>query len=188
MKEADIVVTNPPFSLLREYVAQLIEHDKQFLIIGNMNAIGYKEVFPFIKEGDLWLGVSGRVNHFKRPDGSTKSARGCWFTNFDYKKRYEEFKFDVEYHPDIHPRYDNYDAIEVSKTKLIPYDYDGVMGVPDSFLEKYNPNQFKILGVLQGKADEDFVGLPTIEKYDKTAGVGYVNGDRKFVRCLIQRV
>ena len=147
MKEADIVVTNPPFSLFREYVAQLIEYGKEFLIIGNKNAITYKEIFPLIKNNKLWLGLSS-ANEFRLPDGSiTKQVNGLTrrYTNLEHKKRHEPLILYKYYSADEYPKYDNYDAIEVSKVAEIPCDYEGVMGVPITFLDKYNPEQFEIV-------------------------------------------
>ncbi len=162
LKQADIVVTNPPFSLFREYVAQLMEHDKKFLIIGTQNAIHYKEIFPLIKENKLWLGYGAGDMSFKVPNdyepretrywqdetGQKWRSMGnvCWFTNLDHKKRHEEFVFVRRYNPADYPKYANYNAIEVSKTVGIPEDWDGLMGVPDTFLDKYNPDQFEIIG------------------------------------------
>lgn len=165
LKQADIVVTNPPFSLFREYVAQLIEHDKQFLIIGNVNAITYKEIFNLIKDDRIWLGPSIRSGdrEFGVPDDYPLEAAGFrvgengrkfirvkgirWFTNLDFKERYEDMILYKTYSPQEYPRYDNHDAIEVNITKDIPTDYDGIMGVPITFLDKHNPNQFEIVGI-----------------------------------------
>lgn len=147
LKEADIVVTNPPFSLFREYVEQLVKYKKKFLIIGNINAISYKECFELIKKNRMWLGYNC-ARHFERPDGSMfESARSFWYTNLDTDKRHEELVLFRTYDPTKFPAYDNYDAIEVSKAVDIPADYDGAMGVPITFLDKYNPDQFKILGI-----------------------------------------
>lgn len=155
LQEADIVVTNPPFSLFREYVAQLIEHEKKFLIIGNINAITYKEVFKLIKENRIWLGYNC-TRYFKKPDGTMyETARSYWFTNLDIAKRHEDLILYKRYTPKEYPRYDNYDAIEVSKTKDIPMDYKGVMGVPITFLDKYNPAQFEIIKFRKGDDDKD---------------------------------
>ena len=147
LEEADIVVTNPPFSLFREYVAQLMEHDKKFLIIGNKNAITYKEFFPLLKENKVWLGCTN-VKEFLQPDGSIKKFGNIgWFTNLDIKKRHELLDLRGNYYdPDIYPAYDNYDAIDVSKVNDIPEDYDGIMGVPITFMDKYCPEQFEIVG------------------------------------------
>lgn len=163
LKEADVVVTNPPFSLFREYVAQLMEYDKKFLIIGNMNAITYKEIFPLIRDNRLWLGpsITSGDRKFNVPDNYPLNAAGCgidtngnkfikvkgvrWFTNIDHKKRHEDLMLYKKYTQEEYPKYDNYDAINVDKTSDIPIDYDGVMGVPITFLDKYNPNQFEIV-------------------------------------------
>lgn len=148
LEEADIVVTNPPFSLFREYVATLMEHEKKFVILGNMNAITYKEIFPLLKNDVLWLG-STRPKEFIQRNGKIKKFGNItWFTNLDIKKRHEDFVFIKRYKgcEDEYPKYDNYDAIEVSKVKDIPEDYDGVMGVPITFLDNYNPEQFEIVG------------------------------------------
>lgn len=160
LKEADIVVTNPPFSLFREYVEQLMYYKKQFLIVGNQNAITYKEIFPLIKNNELWLGCKNGSQEFKVPenfeknntytnDNGEKMAKFgniARFTNLEHNKRHEELILYKTYNPIEYPKYDNYDAIEVSKVKEIPYDYEGAMGVPITFLDKYNPDQFEVLG------------------------------------------
>ncbi len=162
LKQADIVVTNPPFSLFREYVAQLIAHNKQFVIIGNVNAITYKEVFPLIKEDKIWLGYNC-LRFFKKPDGSMyETARSYWYTNLDIAKRYEDLILYKRYTPEEYPKYDNYDAINVDKAKEIPMDYPGAMGVPITFLDKYNPEQFEILGITSGR--DEFEARP-IKRY-----------------------
>ncbi|OGJ54786.1 hypothetical protein A2880_03365 [Candidatus Peribacteria bacterium RIFCSPHIGHO2_01_FULL_49_38] len=164
LKQADIVVTNPPFSLFREYVAQLMEHGKKFLILGDQNAITYKEIFRLIGEDKLWLGYdNGGTKWFQVPmdyDIPTESrkkivngvkyfsmGRIMWFTNLDTTKRHEKMTLYKKYNSEEYPKYDNYDAIEVSKAVDIPKDYDGVMGVPITFLDKYNPEQFAIIGI-----------------------------------------
>ena len=157
LKESDIVVTNPPFSLFREYVATLVEYSKQFLIIGNKNAITYKEIFPLIKENKMWLGISS-PNEYRLPNGEiTKQVNGLckWFTNLEHKKRNYPLDLYMKYSNEYYPKYDNYDAIEVSKTCEIPMDYEGVMGVPITFLDKYNPNQFEIIKFRKGNDDKD---------------------------------
>lgn len=147
LKQADIVVTNPPFSLFREYIAQLIEYKKKFLVVGNINAISYKECFEHIKNNKMWLGYTC-ARHFRRPDGTIfESARSFWYTNLDTAARHDEVVLFREYDPARYPKYDNYDAIEVSRAVDIPHDYDGVMGVPITFLDKYNPRQFEIVGI-----------------------------------------
>ena len=165
LKQADVVVTNPPFSLFRDYVAQLMEHGKKFLIIGNVNAITYKEIFPLIKENRIWLGpsITGGDREFGVPDHYPLTAathridengnkfvrvKGVrWFTNLDHDKRHEELILYRKYTPADYPKYDNYDAIEVSKIKDIPMDWDAAMGVPITFLDKHNPDQFEIVGI-----------------------------------------
>ena len=190
LQQVDIVVTNPPFSLFREYVAQLIEYGKKFLIIGNVNAITYKEVFKLIKENKLWLGISihSGDREFGVPDDYPLKAASYridekgkkfirvkgvrWFTNLDYKERHEDLILYKKYDPAIYPTYDNYDAINVDVTNHIPADYKGVMGVPITFLDKYNPDQFEILG----------------NEYDLNIdkGRGYINGKRMYGRLFIK--
>lgn len=166
LKQADIVVTNPPFSLFREYVAQLIEYNKKFVIIGAYNAITYKEIFPLIKENKMWLGYGFRSGnaYFKTPyykefakgvyneeTGLVKFRNVTWYTNLDIAKRHEDLILYKAYTPEEYPKYDNYDAINVNKTKEIPMDYTGAMGVPITFLDKYNPEQFEILGATESE-------------------------------------
>ena len=168
LKEADVVVTNPPFSLFREYVAQLMKYDKKFLIIGNVNAVTYKEIYPLIQDNKMWMGASihSGDRKFWVPDDYELKAAGCgiddngkkfirvkgvrWFTNIDYKERHEDLILYKTYKADEYPQYINYDAIEVARTDLIPIDYDGVMGVPITFMDKYNPDQFEIIGIGNG--------------------------------------
>lgn len=162
LKQADIVVTNPPFSLFKEYVSQLMEYNKKFIIIGHQNAITYKEIFKYIKEDKLWLGFGFNRNcaHFinkhytdyasdaDHKEGMIRVAGVQWFTNLDISKRHEEMILYKTYYGNEkeYSKYDNYDAINVDKTKDIPMDYEGVIGVPITFLNKYNPEQFEILG------------------------------------------
>lgn len=162
LRQSDIVVTNPPFSLFREYVSQLIAYDKKFLIVGNQNAVCYKEVFDLIKDNRIWLGHKSGDMAFKVPDHYESRAtrywedeggqkwrslgNACWFTNLDIFKRHTDLILYKTYTPENYPTYVNYDGIEVSKTADIPIDYDGPMGVPITFLDKYNPDQFEILG------------------------------------------
>lgn len=149
LKQADIVVTNPPFSLFREYVAQLVEYQKKFLIIGSQNAITYKETFKLIRNNQLWIGIT-KPKEFKQLDGSIKVFGNIgWFTNLSHSKRNEELILFKKYvgNEHLYPKYDNYNAIEVSKVVDIPLDYEGAMGVPITFLDKYNPEQFEILGL-----------------------------------------
>lgn len=166
LQEADIVVTNPPFSLFREYVAQLIEYDKKFVILGDQNAITYKGIFPLLKENKVWLGINnggikwfGVQDHYDIKTESRKKiengkkyfsmGRINWYTNLDIDKRHEDLILYKTYKGNEadYPKYDNYDAIEVSKTKEIPVDYKGAMGVPITFMDKYNPDQFEIIGM-----------------------------------------
>ena len=165
LEEADIVVTNPPFSLFREFVSFLVQHNKKFLIIGNINAIKYKEIFPLIMGNKLWLGASihSGDREFQVPDDYPRQASSCridengkkyirvkgvrWYSNLDYDERYEDIPLFKKYTPQEYPTYINYNAIEVSKTCDIPCDYDGLMGVPITFMDKYNPDQFEIVGM-----------------------------------------
>lgn len=146
LKEADIVVTNPPFSLFREYVNQLMEYEKTFLIIGNFNATTYKDVFQHFKKNKIWIGYSPRNMEFLTPKGEKKSVNASWFTNLDISKRHEDIILYETYSPEKYPKYVNFDAIEVGQTNKIPQDYDGLMGVPITFLERYNPEQFELVG------------------------------------------
>ena len=208
LKEADIVVTNPPFSLFREYVAQLIQYDKKFLIIGNINCITYKEIFPLIMQNKIWLGYGFRNGnaYFSLPKGTYKdfadgvynSETGLvkfrnvhWYTNIEIPKRHEDLFLYRRYkdEPERYPHYDNYDAIEVSKTVDIPRDYDGVMGVPITFLDKYNPEQFEIVGMAAGNSRA--CGFNYDVKYTKhkedRGGCGVINNKRIYARILIRR-
>jgi len=169
LKQADIVVTNPPFSLFREYVSQLNEYNKKFIIIGHQNAITYKEIFKLIKENKIWLGYgfTGGAGHFinqhyenyatatDKREGMIRVSGVVWFTNLEINKRHEDLILYKKYNPNEYLKYDNYDAIEVSKTKDIPMDYAGTMGVPITFLDKYNPEQFEIIKFRKGDDDKD---------------------------------
>ena len=151
LKEADIVCTNPPFSLFREYVSYLMRYNKKFLIIGSINAISYKEVFPLLKNNLIWLGYNA-VKAFKTPDGSEQVFGNIgWFTNLETTKRHENLILYKHYTPEEYIHYDNYDAINVDKVGEIPMDYDGVMGVPLTFLDIHNPEQFEIVGYGKGE-------------------------------------
>lgn len=168
LKQADVVVTNPPFSLFREYVAQLMEYEKKFLIIGNVNSLQCKEIFPLIKNNKVWIGYkfNGTPMRFTVPDyyELTGTVNGyfsdgkkfigiggtCWYTNLDIKKRHEELILWKKYTPNEYPKYDNFDAININKTTDIPCDYEGVMGVPISFIDKYNPDQFELISIGSG--------------------------------------
>mgnify|MGYP000178992437 CR=1 FL=1 len=192
LKQADIVVTNPPFSLFREYVAQLIAYNKKFVIIGHQNAITYKEIFPLIKENKMWLGFGfrGGAGHFisnyedtatanDRKEGMIRVSGVHWFTNLDIAKRHEDLILYKNYTPEDYPKYDNYDAINVDKTKEIPMDYKGVMGVPVSFLDKYNSEQFEILGCNRGVNQDP----------NRVYGRGsFINGKETFKRLFMFRL
>lgn len=192
LDEADIVVTNPPFSLFREYVAMLMEHDKKFIIIGNVNAITYKEFFPLLKENKVWIGPSihSGDRKFYVPDDYPLNAAGCgvdedgrrfirvkgvrWYTNLDIRQRHEEMILVKRYSPEEYPSYENYGAIEVSKTSDIPCDYAGVMGVPITFMDKYSPDQFEILGLSIGTLfDGNPLGKEFMDAYRAQGGTGH---------------
>ncbi|MFI0999806.1 adenine-specific methyltransferase EcoRI family protein [Streptomyces galbus] len=195
LQEADIVVTNPPFSLFRQYVAQLMEYDKKFLIIGNMNAVAYKEIWPYIQQNRIWLGVTrvgtGQMWFRIKDDAPVRKGQrvnengeryqtigsSAWFTNLDHLKRHEELTLYRTYDPEIHPFYDNYDGIEVGKSADIPVDWDGIMGVPITFLGKYNPDQFEIVGIAKAP-----LGEPS-KVYPKQTQVGAA-GTRSIVTKL----
>ena len=176
LKQADIVVTNPPFSLFREYIGQLMEYEKKFLIVGHQNAIHYKEIFPWIMNNDVWLGYGfkGAAAHFYSPYDDIATAgehkkdmirvSGVnWFTNLEIPKRHEFLDLVCRYSPEEYPTYENYDAIEVGKVSDIPYDYVGVMGVPTTFIDKYNPEQFEIIGLAEGELGKE-LGLKPFDR------------------------
>jgi len=213
LKQSNIVVTNPPFSLFREYVKQLFDYNKKFLIIGNMNAITYKEIFPKIKENKMWLGATGNGIDmvFAVPSGMeikesyrqkaarlgyignyTRLGNSCWFTNLDHGRRHQplplmtmeenrRFNKKVQKNPHCYQKYDNYDAIEVPYTDAIPSDYEGVMGVPISFLDKYNPDQFEIIGMAEDNGKGFSGGI-----WDGKNPHCVVNGQNKFKRVFIK--
>lgn len=204
LDESDIVVTNPPFSLFIEYITQLISKNKSFLIIGNLNALHYKEIFPLIKDNKVWLGISmdSSNRYFRVPnsyeltektgkivDGIKYAfVKGCiWFTNMDNRIRHEELILVKKYNPEIYPTYENYDAIDVKNVNDIPEDYFGKMGVPDSFLRKYNPAQFEIIGLGAGNLAKE-IGVQ--KNYRGRTDVAYrINGVDKcpYSRIIIRR-
>lgn len=210
LKEADIVATNPPFSLFREYINLLERHKKSFIILGSMNSSTYKEVFPLFRDNKVWYGETIRSGDrkFYVPDSYPLNAAGCgiddkgrrfirvkgvrWFTNLDTSRRHEPIALTRRYAPDDYPRYENYDAIDVGRTQNIPVDYDGVMGVPITFLDKYSPEQFEIIMLANGNARTN-VPLETLKevKYrqhsEDRGGVGIINGRRVYARILIRR-
>jgi len=192
LKQADIVVTNPPFSLFREYVAQLIEFDKKFIIVGNQNAITYKEVFNYFKEDKIWIGYKSGDMEFKVPfnyepretryrqdeTGQKWRSMGniCWYTNLDISKRHEDLILYKSYNLDEYPKYDNYDAINVNKTKEIPIDYKGAIGVPITFLAKHNPDQFELVGI----------DRPLVEMVTGKVSRFKIENKEKFARIVIK--
>lgn len=197
MLEADIIVTNPPFSLFREYTAQLIEYGKYFIVIGSQNAITYKETFPLLKADKMWLGYNSgdmefivpnyyqpRATRYREENGIKYRSMGniCWYTNIDIPKRHDNLILYKEYISDEYINYDNYDAINVNKVQDIPCDYFGVMGVPITFMHKYNPEQFEIVGLIAGNI-KGLAGIPS-----KTGKDGpYIDGKLKYGRVLIRR-
>ena len=193
LKQADIVVTNPPFSLFREYVSQLMKYNKKFVIVGDQNAITYKEIFKLMKENKIWLGVDNygtkwfgvkddydiKTESRKKIENGQKyfsSGRIVWFTNLEIKKRHEDLILYKTYNEAEYPKYDNYDAIEVSKTKEIPGNYKGAMGVPITFMDKYNPEQFEIIGI-------DRV---LVEELTGKINRFFIDGKEKYARILIK--
>lgn len=194
LEQADIVVTNPPFSLFREYVDQLIKYNKKFLIIGNQNAISYKEIFPLIKNNKIWLGCSihSGDREFAVPDDYPLNSAGHridqegkkyirvkgvrWFTNLDYPQRHEDLILYKTFNEEEYPKYDDYNAINVDKTTDIPLDYEGVMGVPITFLDKYSPEQFELIGIDRYVEDNPRYG----HRFT-------INGKEKFARILIRK-
>ena len=191
LKEADIVVTNPPFSLFREYVSLLMEHKKKFLIIGSLNSISYKEIFSLLKENKIWVGYNNGYkeyiipNHYKVNDNGCREENGIkysgmgntyWFTNLEIKKRYEDIILYKKYNEKDYPKYDNYDAINVDKIKNIPVDYYEYIGVPITFVDKYNPKQFEIVGCMTTTKISEF-----------NYGYPYINGKKIYARIVIKR-
>ena len=210
LKQSDIVVTNPPFSLFREYVAQLVKYDKKFLIIGNVNALICKEIFPLVISNSLWLGASihSGDRKFGVPDDYPLNAASCgidengqrfirvkgvrWFTNLDYPQRHEKLPLYKKYSQEEYLKYDNYDAINVDKTADIPMDYDGVMGVPVTFMDKYNPEQFEIVWQASGNtracAPIDVIKELGYHAHpEDRGGCGVINGKRMYTRIFIRR-
>lgn len=199
LKQADLVVSNPPFSLLRSYISQLIEYDKKFIIIGSLNAVTYKDIFSLMKDNKLWIGhgFAGGNAYFKTPfpkefakgvyneeTGLVKFRNVTWFTNLDIAKRHEDLILFNKYTPEKYPRYDNYDVIYVSKVNEIPMDYDGAMGVPITFMEKYNPDQFEILNCNDYITNENTPHKEHGLIKDKD---GTINGKATYVRIVIRK-
>ena len=184
LKEADIVVTNPPFSLFREYIAILMLYEKKFIIIGNQNAITYKDVFPLLKNNKVWPGYN-HVKEFLQSDGNIKKFGNIqWFTNLDISKRHEKLILYKKYTPADYPKYDNYDAINIDKVTDIPCDYDGIMGVPITFLDKYNPEQFEIIGATESEGKGFSQGLWIS---DSKIAQPMVNQIKRYKRLFIRK-
>ena len=203
LKEADVVVTNPPFSLFREFIAQLTEYNKDFIIIGNINAVTYKEIFPLIMNNKLWLGASihSGDREFRVPDDyplNAASYRGDengykyirvkgvrWYSNVDYQQRYEDITLYKNYNEIDYPKYDNYNAINIDKTCEIPVDYYEAMGVPITFIDKYNPKQFEIIGCTESEGKGFSYGL-----WNEESGIAQpvIDGKKKYKRFFIRRI
>lgn len=191
LKIADVIVTNPPFSLFRPYVKLLMDYNKKFLIIGNKNAVTYKEIFPYIKNNELCLGNT-IPNEYYLPNGDiTKTLIGLcrWFTNIPHINTKQPLILTKTYNPENYPHYDNYDAINVNKVKDIPIDYDGVMGVLITFLDKYCPTQFEIVGMSAGNSAVNHFGNSTnyVKQHNDRGGCGVINGERVYARFFIKR-
>ena len=199
LKQADIVVTNPPFSLFREYVAQLVKYDKKFIIIGHQNAIKYKEMFSLFMENKIWLGYGfkGGAGHFiskyedtatagDHREGMIRVSGVNWFTNLEIKKRNEDLILVKTYNPNDYPKYDNYDAINVDKTSDIPNNYNGIIGVPITFMDKYNPEQFEIIGCTDRGGDNRPL-VNAIRLTPKPEDSPKINGKKLYTRILIRR-
>ncbi|MCD8208752.1 MAG: adenine-specific methyltransferase EcoRI family protein [Bacteroidales bacterium] len=201
LEEADIVVTNPPFSLIREYLLLLIGYKKQFLIVGNINTLTCKEIFPLVRKGLLWIGpsITSGDRKFYVPDDYELDATGCgidddgrkfirakgvrWFTNLGHKKRHQPLDLHKKYKPEEYPKYDNYNAVNVDKVSDIPIDYDGIMGVPITFLDKWCPEQFEVLGITENHEDYREFFIPNRPNYHRA-----FIGDRKmYSRVLIRK-
>ena len=197
LEEANIVVTNPPFSLFREYVGTLMDYNKEFLIIGSQNALTYKEIFPLLMANKMWLGYKSgdmaftvpdyyeprETRYWEDEDGQKWRSMGniCWFTNLDIKKRHEDLILIKKYNPEEYPKYDNYNAINIDRVVNIPYDYEGLMGVPITFMDKYNPEQFEII---------DGIGRYSILNNEETKKAGkylsMIDGKAKYFRYIIR--
>ncbi|NCB92443.1 MAG: modification methylase [Clostridia bacterium] len=199
--EADVVVTNPPFSLFREYMALLVKHEKHFIIVGNQNNVCYSDIFPLIRDNKVWLGYNNGHFWFKVPDSYEEKKTDfkidengqkwrrmgniCWFTNVDIEKRHEDMTLFRNYVPELYPQYDNYNAIEVSKTLDIPCDYYEVMGVPITYMQYYNPEQFEIVGQTHSSDLSEQTEMLRTDKKHKHRG--RIDGKEKYARILIRR-
>lgn len=210
LEEADVVATNPPFSLFRDYIRQLDKYGKKFIVLGNMNAVTTREIFPLFRDNRVWYGESIRSGDrsFHVPDNYPLNAAGCgideggrrfirvkgvrWFTNIDVRGRMERLKLTRFYRPEDYPTYENYGAIDVARTKDIPVDYDGFMGVPITFLDRYDPGQFDIVMLANGNARSS-VSATTLKEVrysphpEDKGGVGIIDGRRAYARIIIRR-
>jgi len=209
LDSSDVVVTNPPFSLFRDFIGTLVAREKKFLILGNINAATYKEVFPLIRENKIWLGASihSGDRKFYVPDTYPLNAVGCgcddngrryirvkgirWYTNIDIPQRHQGLELSKAYNPEKYPAFDNYSAINVSRTANIPYNYPGIMGVPITFLDRYDPDQFEILmlanGNVRANSNAETLKLVGYRRHENDkGGVGVINGKRSYARVLIR--
>lgn len=204
LKQSDVVITNPPFSLFRSFVKTLTDYDKQFIILGNMTAITYKEIFPLIRDNKLWYGatIHSGDRKFHIPDNYPLNANTCgidennkrfirvkgvrWFTNLDYKEKHQNLTLSKKYNKQDYPKYENYDAINVNKTKDIPVDYDGVIGVPITFIDKYNPEQFEILGMSASWDNSDTMKQIRTSKINKHSPI--LNNKEIYRRIFIRPI
>jgi len=184
LKESDIVITNPPFSLFREFIHTIVNNNKYFLVIGNQNAFGYKEIFPLLKDNIIWTGYN-MVKKFYQPDGSIKEfGNVCWFTNLPTSKRNDKMILTKVYNPYDYPKYDNYDAINVNRIIDIPKDYSGIMGVPITFLDKFSPNQFTIVGMSASWDESD--EMKKIKTSAKRRHGPFIDGKEKYKRVFVK--
>lgn len=207
MREADIIVTNPPFSLFREFVAQIMEFRKQFIVVSSQNAITYKEFFPLLKDNKAWMGTQGGIksmyyivpDSYPIPEDARKACvralgeeyckgkhitylrTNCWFTNINIKRKHEPMLLSAVYNAEKYPKYDNYDAIEVGSLKDIPCDYFGAMGVPITYFYTHCPDQFEIIGI-----SGDLAGIMYIDG-KRCSGRFYLGGKRMYDRIVIKR-
>lgn len=200
MQSSDVIVTNPPFSLFREYVSQLMKYGKHFLVIGNQNAITYKKIFLLIRDNKIWLGYNNGHFWFRVPDDYEvkktdfkideegvkwrRMGNICWFTNIDIEKRHEDMTLFRNYTPVKYPKYDNYDAINIDKTVDIPCDYFGIMGVPITFMQYHNPSQFLIVGVTANGLVPDNLKTGNYKTYNNPI----INGVPKYQRVIVKRI
>ncbi len=190
LKDADIVVTNPPFSLFRDFIAQLVEYDKQYLVVGNMNAITYRDIFPLIKEEKMWLGNKTAHWRFRTPEGKIESVGPIvWFTNLTYEYGDKGLDLTAEYDPEVYPKFDNYDAINVDRLEDIPKDYQGIMGVPVSYMIYHTPKQFDLLGSRRWAKSKELLDAYTgdVRPKEREKAI-YIDGNEIHSRLFIRKV